>query len=505
MAAISENNKRIAKNTIYLYIRQIIVIIVSLYTSRVLLRVLGASDYGLYGVVAGVLTMFGMFRGALQIGTQRFLNVAMAEGDERKLKKTFSVAFGVHVFISVVLLLLLQTVGLWFLLNYLNIPDGRMNAAIWVYELSCIGFIANLLQLPFQSCIIAREHMNIYAYMSIYDVIMKLAMIFLIQYLTYDKLILYSVLLFVISISSILIYNYYCRKNFYECNFKIVKDKKMTREIATYCGWNILGGSIGPLTNQGVNILLNIFFGTVVNAARGLSIVVNSYIMQFVSNFQLAANPQIVKLYASKEYDKFNNLIVNNCRIAVYLFLLIAVPAFLEIDYVLKLWLGEYPKYTDVFLRIVLIQSFFQTLNKPINMSVHASGNIKWMNILNTICMLVTLPLCYFALKLGCSPIVVYWINLLFFISDGGVCLYYSNRYTNLPIRIILVKVYLNALIGAVLMFIPPFWISTLFDVSWQRFLIVCFASVFTSTITIYFWGLTPGMRKIVLKKININ
>ena len=504
MAYSSENNKRIAKNTIYLYIRQIVVIVVSLYTSRVVLQVLGASDYGLYGVVAGILTMFAMFKGALQTGTQRFLNVAIAEEDDNKLKRIFSVSFGVHVFISVALFVIMQTVGLWFVINFLNIPEGRLNAAIWVYELSCVAFIANLLQLPFQSCIIAHERMNIYAYMSIFDVIMKLVVILLIQYLTFDKLILYSILLFVISISSIIIYNFYCRRNFQECKFKIVRDKQIVKEIAVYSGWNLLGGSIGPLTNQGVNILLNIFCGTIINAARSLSTAVNSYIMQFVTNFQLAANPQIVQLFASKEYDKFYNLIINNCRVAVYLFLVIAIPAFLEIDFVLKIWLGEYPIYTDVFLRIVLIQSFFQTLNKPINMTVHASGNIKWMNIANTVCMIVTLPLCFVALKLGYSPVTVYWINVLFFVSDGVVCLYYSNQYTKLPIKDIMDKVYLNAIVGAILMFLPPCFVSTLFDVCWQRFLIVCCTSMITSFIIIYFWGSTPGMKKLMLSKLHI-
>ncbi len=503
MTTAYENNKRIAKNTVYLYIRQIIVIIVSLYTSRIILRVLGASDYGLYGVVAGVLTMFGMFRGTLQIGTQRFLSVALAEGDENKLRRTFSTAWGVHVFISVALLLLMQTVGLWFVINYLNIPEGRMNAAIWVYELSFVSFIANLLQLPFQSCIIAHEHMKIYAIMSIYDVIMKLVMILLIQFISYDKLILYSILLFAISMSSIVIYNYYCRKHFAECNFKIVKDKKLTKEIATYCGWNLLGGSIGPLTNQGLNILLNIFFGTVVNAARTLSTIVNTYIMQFVSNFQLAANPQIVKLFASREYKLFYDLIINNCRVAVYLFLLIAAPAFLEIEFVLKVWLGDYPKYTDIFLQIVLIQSFFQTLNKPINMSIHASGNIKWLNISNTICMLVTFPVCYFVLKLGYSPIVIYWINLLFFVSDSIICLYYSNRYTKLPVKTILTRVYLNAFVGTFFIFFPPYIVSIMLEEGLQRFIIVCGTSIIAFLLTFYYWGSTPEIKKMVLAKFN--
>ena len=480
-----------------------ITILVSLYTSRIVLQVLGASDYGLYSVVAGVLTMFAMFNGALTTGTQRFLNYAMGEGDDEKLKKTFSIAFTLHVYVVLVLFVIGQTIGYWFVVNYLNIPDGRMTAAIWVYELSLLSFLISLVQIPFQSCIIAHEHMNIYAYMSIYDVVMKLIVIFLIQFLTYDKLILYAVLIFAVHTSSVVIYNRYCRHHYEECRFKMDSDKGMMKEIAMYSGWNLLGGSIGPITNQGVNILLNIFCGTIVNAARGLSITVSTYVIQFVSNFQMAANPQIVKLYAAKENEKFYRLIVNNCRISVYLFLLIAIPVFIEIEFVLGIWLGDYPDYTEVFIQIILVQSFFQAINRPINMSVHASGNIKWMNITNAVFMLIVLPACYVVLKLGYSPVVVYWVNVLFFATDNVVCLYFSHKYTRLPLGKILKDVYLNSIIGATLMFIIPYMISLQMNEGVIRFFVIGSVSMVASMVVIYFLGLTPGMRTLVKEKIN--
>ncbi len=501
---VSDGNSRIAKNTVYLYVRMFITILVSLYTSRVVLRVLGASDYGLYSVVAGVLTMFAMFNGALTTGTQRFLNFAMGEGDEEKLKKTFSIAFTLHVYVAVAMFILGQTVGYWFVVNYLNIPDGRMTAAIWVYELSLFSFVISLIQIPFQSCIIAHEHMNIYAYMSIYDVVMKLLIIFLVQILTADKLILYAILIFMVSSTSVLIYNVYCRRHYAECKFKMVSDKGMMKEIASYSGWNLLGGSIGPVTNQGVNILLNIFCGTIVNAARGLSVTVSTYVMQFVYNFQMAANPQIVKLFAAKEYEKFFRLIINNCRVSVYLFLLITIPVFIEVQFVLDIWLGEYPEYTEVFIQIVLFQSFFQAVNRPINMSVHASGNIKWMNIANAVFLLLVLPICYVVLEMGYSPVVVYWINALYFMLDNAVCLYFSHKYTKLPVGKILKDVYMNALIGAVVMFSIPYFISLQLTEGVVRFLVVSGVSVIVSLIVIYFWGMTPGMKAMVRERIHI-
>lgn len=501
---ITDGNKRIAKNTLYLYIRMAVTIVVSLYTSRVVLQVLGASDYGLYNVVAGVLSMFAMFSGALTVGTQRFLNYAMGEGRKEELKETFSIAFALHLYISITIFVLGQTIGYWFVVNYLNIPNGRFIAAIWVYELSLVSFVVTMLQIPFQSCIIAHEHMSMYAKMSIYDVAMKLAIILLIQFVTADKLIFYATLVFAVHLSSVLIYNFYCRRHYEECSFKVVHDNKLMKDIATYSGWNLLGGSIGPITNQGVNILLNIFCGTIVNAARGLSITVNTYIVQFVSNFQMAANPQIVKLYAAKRNDDFYRLLINNCRVAAYLFLLVAIPAFIEIKYVLEIWLGEYPPYTDIFIQIILIQSFFQSINRPINMSVHASGKIMWMNIANTIFMIILLPACYFALKMNLSPIVVYWFNVIFFFTDNIVCMYYSHKYTGLPLRKILFEVYINTILGAILMFVIPYVVSLQYEEGLLRFLMVCSVSLFTSTCVIYFYGLTPGMKKLVLDKLHV-
>lgn len=502
-SSISEGNCRIAKNTAYLYVRMFITILVSLYTSRVVLRVLGASDYGLYSVVAGVLTMFAMFNGALTTGTQRFLNFAMGMDDNEKVKKTFSIAFTLHVYVAIVMFIIGQALGLWFVVSYLNIPDGRMAAAIWVYELSLLTFVFSLIQIPFQSCIIAHEHMNIYAYMSIYDVVMKLAIVVLLQFLTADKLILYAILLFLVATSSVGIYIIYCHRHYEECKYKLVSDKGMMREIATYSGWNLLGGSIGPITNQGCNIFLNIFCGTVINAAWGLTATISMYVTQFVTNFQIAANPQIVKLFAAKEMERFYRLIVNNCRVSVYLFLLIAIPVFIEIKFILSVWLGDYPEYTDVFVRIILFQSFFQTINRPINMSIHATGKIKWMNLSNTLFMLIVLPSCYFVLQRGYSPVSVCWINVLFFITDNIVCLYFSHRYTQLSIGTIARKVYLNSIVGGGIMITIPYMMATHMVEGITRFVVVCGASLLTSIFVIYFWGMTPGMRNILIENLH--
>lgn len=501
MGKTSESNKRIAKNTLYLYVRMFITMAIGIYASRIVLRVLGASDYGIYNVVGGVVTMFTMVSAALQTGTQRYLNYAMGENDFEKLKRTFSIAFGIHFFIALGILLIGETIGLWFVYNYLNIPDGRMSATIWVYQFSLITFVVNLIQLPFQSCIIAHERMNMYAFMSIYSAVMKLLVIIFIQYISVDKLILYGALVFTVHLSSVLIYNIYCRRKFPECSFHIIRDKKLAKELALYSGWNLMGGGAVILTNQALNILLNIFNGTVVNAARGLAMAINGYIMAFVNNFQTAASPQIVKLYAAYEYDHFYNLVKNNCRTSVYLYLAVAIPAYLEIEYVLQIWLGEYPSYTDIFVRILLIQYYFNTITQPIGMSVHASGNIKWLNIVNSTFLALCLPFCYIALSMDYDPTCVFWINALFYAISTFIFLYYSHKYTGFPLKMFFMDVLANSLIGACMMGVLPYFVSLYMEVSLARFLIVCFTSVMSSILVIYFWGLTPGMKQMLRNK----
>ena len=477
---------------------------IGLYASRVVLRVLGASDFGLYNVIGGVLTMFTVISSALQVGTQRFLSFALGENDEEKLKRTFSIAFGLHFIVALVVIVLAETVGLWFLNNYLNIPEGRGVAANWVYQFVILGFVFNFLQVPFQSSLIAHEKMNMYAYMSIYDAVMKLLVVFLLQIVTVDKLIAYAALLFSVHLSSILIYNFYCRKHFVECTFKIVTDKNLTREILTYSGWNIFGGSVNLFANQGVNILLNIFCGTVVNAARGLATTVNGLLSQFVSSFQIAANPQIVKLFAAKDYDGFYKLIINNCRIATYLFLFIAIPAFLEIDFILGLWLGNYPQYTNVFIQILLVECYLKTINQPILYSIHASGKMKWQNIVDSSLLFLIFPFSWIALKLGYPPTSVFVISAFFWSTNNIGCLYFSHKYTGLPVGRVLKDVYLNSIIGLVFMFIVPFIVSSHMDEGWIRFITVGFTSVITSFVIIYFWGLTPGMKKLLKNKLHL-
>jgi len=500
--SVSENNKLIAKNTAYLYIRMSVTMVVGLYTSRVVLQVLGESDYGLYNVIGGLLTMFTMISSALQVGTQRFLSFALGQKDDERLNRTFSIAFCLHLIVALIIILLAETIGLWFLNNYLNIPKGREVAAFWIYQFSIIGFAFSFVQVPFQSCLIAHERMNMYAYMSIYDVVMKLIMVLLLQTINLDKLIAYGALMFLIQISSVFIYNIYCRRNFSECTYPIVIDKKLTKEMLSYSGWNLLGGAAWVFSGQGVNILLNIFCGTAVNAARGISNTVNSLVTQFVGNVQVAANPQIVKLFASNELENLYRLLIKNSRVVAYLFLLIAIPIYIEIEFILRFWLGDYPQYTDVFIRIMFIELFFKTINQPVLYSIHASGQMKWQNIINSTLLLFIFPFSWVALKLGCIPPVVCVISLLLYMANNIGCLFFSNRYTGLPIKLFVKDVYLNTIFGGIIMFIIPWVVSLQLEEGWRRFFTVSIISFLTSATVIYLYGFTVGMRKVVNEKI---
>lgn len=500
-----DNNKRIAKNTIYLYIRMFVTMTVSLYTSRVVLQVLGVSDYGLYNVIGGVVASFSMLSSALTVGTQRFLTYAMGERNEDKLKQTFSIAFGLHVLLAIIVFLIAETIGLWFVHNKMNIPTGRMMAAMYVYQFSVLAFIINLIQVPFQSCLISHERMNMYAYMSIYDVVMKLLIVLIISIIPVDKLILYGAMVLLVQTSSVIIYNLYCRKNFPECTFRIILDRELTKEMLSYTGWNLFGGSLYFITGQGINILFNIFCGTIVNAAQGITQSINSIITQFVSNFQTAVNPQIVKLFAAKDYTSLYRLVINNSRLAEYLYLFIAIPIFIELEFILKIWLGEVPAYTVSFIRIILIQSALSPMDYPIGMLIHASGKMKWPSIITVVPLYSIFIIAYFLLRNGVSPSVVYVVSAVLFIWKNITNLFFAHRYSGISIKSVLKEVYFNIVIGAPVMFIIPYFVSTMtYSSEWIKFMVVGIVSVVTSLVVVYGWGLSKGMRRMVLNRFGI-
>lgn len=485
-----------------LYVRMLFTLAVGLYTSRVVLQVLGVSDFGLYNVVGGIVTIFTFLNGTLTTGTQRFLSYAIGEGNKDKLKKVFDTSVILHAVVSVAILILAETVGLY-LLNYkMQIPAGRETAAFWVFQLSIFATVLNVMQVPYRASLVAHERMDIFAYVGIYETVMKLAIVYVLLITGFDKLIMYAFLIMAVHATAILYNIVYCRKRFEECTYNFTMDKKIFGEIARFSGWNIFGCGAVSMQGQGVNILLNMFFGTVVNAARGIAFQVNNIVMQFVNNFQTAVNPQIVKLYAAGETKEMIKLVINNSKFAAYLLLFIAVPVSIELEYLLEIWLGEYPDYTPIFLRIVLFQSLVQTMTRPVVMVVHAVGKMKMVNLTAGGSLLLILPISYMLMKLGCEPITIFAVNVIPWFFETFFELYYENKYCGFPIWEYYKEVYGRVFPLAVLMLLIPGLLHYFIPADgFIRFFVVGFVSVMSSSLIILYLGINRSLRLKIFNK----
>lgn len=496
------NNKRIAKNTLMLYFRMLLTLVVGLYAARIVLQTLGASDYGLYNVVGGIVTLFTFVSGTLATGTQRFLTFAIGENNVGKMKTVFSTASYLHALFALVILIVSEVAGIYLLYHQMQIPEERMHAAFWVFQFSTVAAMVAVVQVPYMSSIIAHEKMDIYAWISIYEAVMKLLIVYLIQVVEADKLILYAFLFFLVNLSTAFMYMLYCRSKYEECRMFGGFNKETFHEIASFSGWNIFGCGAVALQGQGVNILLNMFFGTIVNAARGIAFQVNGIILQFVNNFQTAVNPQIVKLYATGNQTEMIKLLINNSKFAAYLLLLIAIPIFVELEFVLKIWLGEYPEYTPIFLRIIIIQSLVQTMTRPIVMGLHATGMMKMPNITSGIVLLMILPVSYIFLRMGCSPVVIFVVNVIPWLLETIIDSYWLYKYINFPISIFYNKVYGRVIPLSLLMLLIPYSIHLMLEYGWMSFFVVCIVSAATSTFCIAYLGITKDQRTMAFNYI---
>ena len=408
----TSNTKRIAKNTILLYFRQILILLVSLYTVRIVLKVLGAEDYGIYNVVAGVVTMFGFLSTAMATASQRYFAFDIGKQDFEHLKTTFSVTFQIYVLLALLIFSLAETIGLWFVVNKLVIPPERMTAAILIYQFGVVSFLLTLITTPYMASIIAHEKMNIYAYVSIVEAILKLIIVFLLQILSFDKLVLYGLLLMVVSVINTTIYKVYCRKHYSECKFQLVKDKVLFKELISYSGWNLFGAAVGTAKNQLVNIAINLFCGPVVNAARGVAMSICNAANSFASNFSVALNPNIIKLYAADEKEKYLDFTFRGMRMVFLLLLFLACPLIFEMDDIVKLWLEKPPEHTAIFAKLSLIDVIICSISYTLGAAIQATGKIRNYQIVVGTLLLLNFPLSYVALKYGLSPQWTFYIAI---------------------------------------------------------------------------------------------
>lgn len=432
--SISSNNKRIAKNTIALYFRQVLTMIVTLYTSRVILNTLGVVDFGIYNVVGGIVLMFNFLSSTMASASQRFLAIDLAKGDNGKLRQTFSLTILSYLIIVLVAVLLCETIAVWFLNTKMVIPEERIVAANWVLQFSILTFIVRLMTTPYLSVIIAHERMGIYAYMSIAEAVLKLLMVLLLVSIKWDKLIMYSALMFLVVFSINMFYRYYCKKRFRECTYSFFFDGRRLKEMFSFAGWNVLGAIANVLRSQGINIVLNLFFSPAINASRGIAYQVNAAISSFSNNFYTAVRPQIIKQYALGESDEMFKIIFYSSRLAYFLLFMISLPIIVQTESILTLWLKTPPEYTVVFVRLVVLNSLIEVINYPLVTGLQACGRIRAYQIFISVTYLSILPISYFLYCCNYPPETAMVVNIVVVAFSMIPRMAFCIKYLNLPI-----------------------------------------------------------------------
>lgn len=412
----TQANKRIAKNTIALYLRMFIQMLIGLYTSRVILNALGVSDFGIYNVVGSVTAMLSFINGAMANATTRYITFELGKEDEGKENEVFCISMNIHIFIAILTAIFLETAGVWFLYNKMVIPQDRLNAAFWVLQFSIITTIISIVSVPYNACIIAHEKMGAFAFISLIQQGVTLALALFLPYYSGDRLIMYAIILMAVQLFIRYLYGRYCSKHFLEVKYKLVHDKKLTTEMMKFAGLTMNGNIAWLGYTQGLNVLINMFSGIVVNAARGVAFTVQSKIVDFCNNFQTAIVPQITKSYAQGQYDRMHSLIINSSKLSFYLLLVLSLPIYVEIEEILKLWLKIVPEHTVNFVRIILLCSAVDVLRNPMNTAVHATGNIKKYQLIEATTLLFIVPIAYLFLYLGFPPESAFIVQLVIFI-----------------------------------------------------------------------------------------
>lgn len=492
----SENNKRIAQNTLMLYFRMMLMMLVSLYTVRVVLKTLGVVDYGIYNVVGGVVTMFSFLSGTMAAASQRYFSFELGQKNYAQLKKTFTMTMTIYFIIAIVITALTETIGLWFLNTQMTIPTDRIHAANWIFHFSILSFMMTMLTVPYNALIIAHERMSIYAYVSIIEVSLKLLIVYLLVLFSFDKLKLYAVLSFGVTSLVTSIYRTYCQRKFNECRFAFYWDKFLFKEILSYSGWNLFGALAGVFNNQGINILLNIFFGPIVNTARAIAYQTNSAINQFVNNFTTATRPQIIKFYASGDKDKMLTLVLQSSKFSFFLLFLLSMPVLLETKFIFTLWLKDVPDFVVSFTRLMIVVALIDSLSYPLMTTAQATGKIKKYQAVVGGIMLLNLPVSYILFKLSFSPQSTLYAAIIISAICLWTRLYFLKNMVQLSVTRYLIKVIMPIVLVIITSHLLPFIFSMIMDEGMMRLLAII-ASSFTSVIlSVFLIGLSTNEKK---------
>ena len=496
---IETNNKRIAKNTLLLYIRMGIVTIVTIFSSRIILQALGVVDYGIYGVVGGVVAFLGILQSSISAATSRYLNYDLGAKDFDALNKDFSASLNIYAIIAGVVLLLGETLGLWFVNTYLNIPLQRMYAANVVYQCTLVMCVMSLLTAAYSASVFAHERFGFYAWYSVIDVFVKLGAAYLVFLMEFDHLIIYILLITVIHVSINLVIFIYSHINFSECRIRFFYEKKTYVKITAYSGWNLFGTGAGLVMGQGVNILLNIFFGPTVNAARNIAYQVSGAINQFFVSFYSAARPQVIKYFAEDNLFEMHKLVSRTARFAFYLGLLIAIPIFIELPYVIQLWLGQKPEFVVCFTKLTIIICLIDCLSNPLMTACLAADNIRGYQLGVSLINFMTLPLAYLAILIFNTPESVFIVTLVIaFLALLGRA-YYAQKLVDLKISYYFKNVIFRILPITIISPIVPLVVSQKMGESFLRLLLTTLVSILCTAITVWFLGMNLNERRIIL------
>lgn len=502
MSTQAENNKRIAKNTLLLYGRMLLTVGISFYSTRLILANLGVDNYGIYNVIGGFVSMFYMVTSTMTQAVGRFLTFELGTGDEKKLQQTFSTSVNILLLLSLIVVLLAETVGLWFVNYKLNISPERMVAANWIYQFSVLSFIFEMISVPYSASVISHEKMGAFALVTILKVILTLGIAFLLTVSPIDKLIFYGILVLLVSVSIQLMYWIYCRKNFPECRYSLHIDRSIFKCMFGYAGWNFLTTCASMLSSQGVSIILNMHFGTAINAAKGVASQVNGTISAFSKNFMTALNPQITKSYAAKEIEYTKNLVCKGAKFSYLLFFFIALPCLLEVDFLLSVWLKEVPPYAGIFVQLSILNSLVEVLLNSSETLNRASGKIRNFQILVSITQLLILVFSYLVIIITENPIwtmaVTNTLYILIFIPRVIINKPFINITFSYYFKNVLSGIIVMSILAALISSIPMFYIYE----GWMRSIIVCIVSTISITIFSYLFVLTKGERSKIIRFI---
>lgn len=491
----SVNNKRIAKNTLLLYFRMLLTMLVNLYTSRVVLNVLGVDDYGIYNVVGGLVAMFGILSGSLSTAISRFITFELGKGDFEKLKKIFCTSVNIQIILIAIITVLMESVGVWFLNAKMVIPAERLQAANWVFQFSVVTFALNLLSVPYNAVIIAHEKMSAFAYISIIDCILKLIVALIIAYNPFDKLVYYGFLIMIVGLINRTMYAVYCKRHFEEATYRFVFDKGLMKEMFGFAGWNFLGNGVYVFNTQGVNLVTNIYFGVTTNAARAVAIQAETAIKQFVTNFTTAINPQITKSYAAVDMDYLYNLVCKGSKFSYLIMLFFAVPFMFETETIMQLWLKDYPEEAPNFLRLSLFGTMFDLLGNSPAVAAWATGDIKKYYIYVSTVGCLVFPISWIAFAMGMPAYTSYIVFLVVYVFVLLTKLYIIKGLLNFPVAKYYKEVLSVVLLTTAVSFVLPGVVYVLIPRGLISSFVVMAVSCVSVTITIYFLGLSSPER----------